>query len=90
MSGRQRTLSQDQGDRPDVTGVQGQLLPGYVSRRELAAEFDVSERTIDRWVAARLLPGPISLGRKILFHLPTLEKHLADRASPRVRSRQRG
>ena len=67
----------------DIQGDRSGLLSGYVSRQDLALEFDVSERTIDRWVDDGLLPAPIKLGRKRLFHLQTLEKHLLERSSRR-------
>ena len=81
---------QGDGGSSGTKGDRGQLLSDYVSRRELAAEFEVSERTIDRWVASRLLPAPLSLGRKSLFHVPTVKQHLAELASPRARVRRRG
>jgi hypothetical protein len=58
-------------------------LADYATRKTIAAEFDVSERTIDRWVSLRLLPAPLKLGHTSLFHLPTLRKHLAERCGPK-------
>lgn len=81
---------QDDDGSSGVAGARGQLLSDYVPRHELAAEFDVSERTIDRWVAVRLLPAPLILGRKRLFHVPTVKQHLAELVSSRTRARRRG
>ena len=53
------------------------LLFDCATKAEIAREFGVSERTIERWVRMRLLPRPLKLGRTILFHLPTVQQHLA-------------
>ena len=65
------------------------LLRDYAGKDEIAREFGVSERTIERWVRLRLLPRPVKLGRTTLFHLPTVKKHLARQIEPK-RSRRRG
>ena len=57
------------------------LLDEYVGKRELAREFGVSKRTIERWVRLRLLPAPVRLGRTALYHIPTLKRHLADQVN---------
>lgn len=64
---------------------QGGLLSEYVRKKELATEFDVSERTIERWVRLRLLPAPVRLGRTTLYHVPTVIQHLADQAKGKRR-----
>jgi hypothetical protein len=56
------------------------LLTDYAETQQLAQEFAVSRRTIERWVRRRLLPAPLRLGRKSLHHLPSIRKHLSDRA----------
>jgi hypothetical protein len=56
------------------------LLTDYVQKEQLAQEFGVSQRTIERWVRLRLLPSPLRLGRKSFHHLPSIRKHLTDRA----------
>ncbi len=65
------------------------LLSDYARKDELAREFDVSERTIERWVRLRLLPPPIRLGRTALHHIPTLKQHLVDQTSDKIRWRSR-
>lgn len=54
------------------------ILGEYVSKADLAKEFDVSERSIDRWVRLDILPRPLRLGRRPLFHLATVKAHLAN------------
>ena len=56
------------------------LLTDYVRKEQLAQLFGVSQRTIERWVRLRLLPAPLRLGRKGFFYLPSIKRHLADRA----------
>ena len=67
------------------------LLAEFAGKPDLAAQFRVSPRTIDRWVRMRLLPAPVRMGRTSLFHVPTVKRHLehlsattSDRC-PRVR-----
>jgi predicted DNA-binding transcriptional regulator AlpA len=57
------------------------LLAEFATKQQLAAEFGVSARTIERWVRMRLIPAPVRLGRKSLFHQPTIRAHLARQAS---------
>ncbi len=59
---------------PNTVGLD--LLAEYARKNELAREFGVSPRTIERWVRRRLLPRPVRLGRTLLFHLPTVRRHL--------------
>ena len=66
-----------------------QLLAEYVDKKEVADEFGVSERTIERWVRLRLLPAPVRLGRTSLYHLPTVKQHLANQAAGNHRRRGR-
>jgi predicted DNA-binding transcriptional regulator AlpA len=55
-----------------------QLLADYLRKDDLAREFGVSARTIERWVRLRILPQPVRLGRTSLYHLPTVRQHLQD------------
>ena len=64
------------------------LLAEYANKKEVADEFDVSERTIERWVRLRLLPAPVRLGRTSLFHLPTIRRHLDSLSEPAVGRRR--
>lgn len=65
------------------------LLADFASKSDLAQRFEVSERTIERWVRMRVLPQPVRLGRTSLFHLPSVQDHLLRRASHRTASRLR-
>ena len=56
------------------------LLTDYLQKDQLAQQFGVSQRTIERWVRLRLLPAPLRLGRNSFHHLPSIKKHLTDRA----------
>ena len=55
------------------------LLSEFVSKAEVAQEFSVSERTVERWVRLRLLPKPLKMGRSILFHRDALKAHFLAR-----------
>lgn len=57
------------------------LLADYIDKAKLASEFDVSPRTIERWVRLRLLPKPLKLGRTRLYHRPSILKHLHSTAA---------
>ena len=61
------------------------LLGEYVRKDELAHEFGVSPRTIERWVRLRLLPKPVKLGRSSFHHVPTIREHLLKQASAPAR-----
>ncbi len=67
----------------DPADKESGLLADYVRKEDLAGEFGVSARTIERWVRLRLLPAPIRLGRTRLHHLPTVKKYLADQMEQR-------
>jgi hypothetical protein len=64
------------------------LLADYIPTEQVAAEFDVSSRTVERWVRLKLLPAPLRLGRTSLHHVPSIRKHLADRAECGSRHRR--
>ncbi len=70
-------------------GKEPGLLDEFVRKKDLAREFDKSERTIERWVRLRLLPAPLRLGRTSLYHLPTVKKYLADQMEQRSRRNPR-
>jgi predicted DNA-binding transcriptional regulator AlpA len=65
------------------------LLSEYARKDELAQQFGVSERTIERWVRLRVLPAPVRLGRTSLYHLPTIQEHLAGQIQPERGRRKR-
>ena len=55
------------------------LLSDYTRKEDLARDFDVSPRTIERWVRLRLLSAPVKLGRTSLFHIPTVREDIKKR-----------
>ena len=66
-------------------GKEPGLLAEFVRKEDLAREFGVSERTIERWVRQRLLPAPLRLGRTSFHHIPTVKNHLAKQMEQRSR-----
>ena len=70
-------------------GKEPGFLAEFVRNKDLARDFDVSERTIERWVRLRLLPAPLRLGRTRLHHIPTVKKYLADQMEQRSRRNPR-
>ncbi len=71
---------------PNTVGLD--LLAEFARKNELAGEFDVSPRTIERWVRLGIIPPPLRLGGLSLHHIPTLKQHMKDRAVGRL-SRKR-
>ena len=65
------------------------LLSEFARKGELAQQFGVSERTIERWVRLQILPPPVRLGRTSLHHVPTIQKHLAKKLQPEPARRRR-
>jgi excisionase family DNA binding protein len=57
------------------------LLKDFVTKQEVAQMFGVTTRTVDRWVRLRQIPAPLKIGRQRLWHLPTVEKLLAEEAA---------
>jgi hypothetical protein len=60
-----------------------------LTKKELAAAFRVSERTVDSWVAQGLLPSPIKLGTaqqsRVRFPIDSVafaQERLAQKAKP--------
>lgn len=64
------------------------LLAEYLSKEELAQQFGVCTRTIERWVRLRLIPPPVRLGRTRLYHMPTIREHLTAQHQPKNKRRQ--
>jgi predicted DNA-binding transcriptional regulator AlpA len=52
------------------------LLEGFLRREELAQQFGLSPRTIDRWEALRIGPPRISVGRTILYSIQSVQEWL--------------
>jgi excisionase family DNA binding protein len=46
------------------------------TRADIAKKFSVTERTVDRWIAARLLPY-IKVGSRVRFRWPDVERAIS-------------
>jgi predicted DNA-binding transcriptional regulator AlpA len=66
---------------PILRDGDSRLLSDFARKEQLAQEFGVSERTIERWVRMRILPKPVRLGRTLLFHIPTIRRYLESQSS---------
>jgi transcriptional regulator with XRE-family HTH domain len=80
------TLPSDPQDKPASRLV----LEGYLRREELAEQFGLSPRTIDRWEALRMGPPRVSVGRTILYNIHSVRDWLLSRerqVSPAKRRR---
>jgi hypothetical protein len=80
--------STDQANHGDSSP--GELIIGgtrYGKKKRVAEIFDRSERTIDRWVALRIGPPRIKIGKLILFNLDRLPEWLAQHEEQRSNRR---
>ena len=75
--------------KTSLNAENSKLLGDYMREDELAREFEVCPRTIQRWVRLRLLPAPVKLGRSTLFHVPSLRIHLAKLGDGKASARSR-
>lgn len=55
------------------------VLEGYLRREELAEQFGLSPRTIDRWEALRKGPPRVCIGRTILYNVQSVREWLLSR-----------
>lgn len=63
-----------------------QILNGeYLTRAELAAELNLSERTLWRWDAARTGPPRTMLGRRVVYRRDGVREWLLGRETKQVR-----
>ena len=58
---------QDIGSALAVVERASSILSEYLTPAELAAEFGICKRTLDRWYASRRGPPRITIGRKPLY-----------------------
>ena len=82
MDWRELVADAEENDR-------ARILVDYVRKEDIAKEFEVSTRTIERWVRLRLLPAPVRLGKTSLHHLPTVREHLKSLTNTAARRRGR-
>jgi hypothetical protein len=65
------------------------LLKDFFSESTLAAELDVTIRTLRRWRRERTGPSVTHIGRKRMYRIDAVERWLASREQPMVRSSRR-
>lgn len=53
------------------------IVDGYVGKPEIAHRLNRTPRSIEKWMRQGRLPF-LKIGRAVLFHWPTVEKHLND------------
>jgi len=58
------------------------LLSEFLTKRELAAELQRNERTLDRWDALGTGPPRTRVGRKVLYRRTSVQKWLAAQEQP--------
>ena len=51
--------------------------PDFVSAETLAYRLDCSVRTIEDYVRAKLLPGPVKIGNLVRWSWSDIEQHIA-------------
>ena len=76
-----RLYEATQASCPPPSNPQNQIstplvLEGYLRREELARQFGLSPRTIDRWEALRKGPPRVCIGRTILYKLESVRDWL--------------
>src|ERR1700731_760187 len=60
------------------------VLDGYLRREELAQQFGLSPRTIDRWEAQRKGPPRVHVGRTILYHVDSVRQWMRSTEKQRI------
>ena len=61
-------------DKENHSGIDND---GYLTKPEMARRLRRTARTIEAWMRKGYLPF-IKIGRSVLFHAPTVERHLKD------------
>lgn len=82
MSELQQTSPQEPStpsSDPQVKPLAPLILEGYLRREELAQQFGLSPRTIDRWEALRQGPPRVCVGRTILYNIESVREWLRSR-----------
>lgn len=74
---------------PQVKPLAPLILEGFLRREELAEQFGLSPRTIDRWEALRIGPPRVSVGRTILYNMQSVREWLLSREQQTFPSRRR-
>lgn len=63
-----------------------QLIDDYLTRADLAAELNVSERTIERYDAMRIGPPRVKIGSRWYYPRPGARDWLTARTKPQARA----
>ena len=79
------TPNSDPQDKP----IARLVLEGYLRREELAEQFGLSPRTIDRWEALRKGPPRVCVGRTILYRIDAVCEWLVSREQQALPARKR-
>ena len=86
---RAQTAVSVEASKASANSASSDLLAEYLRKDELAEEFGVSTRTIERWVRLRLIPAPVRLGRTSLYNREAVKEHLAKQLGPKRQRRRR-
>ncbi len=71
--------NEQRGEQPggDAENFNNIALAGYITKPELALRLRKCIRTVDSWLRRGYVPH-LKIGRTVLFHWPTVQKHLAE------------
>jgi hypothetical protein len=69
---------------PEMTATA--LLSGWISRKDLADELNVTVDTLGRWEARRFGPPCVRAGRMVLYRRRAVQDWLAAQELPRART----
>ena|ERR1035437_11167923 len=61
---------------PEDKPVARLVLEGFLRREELAKQFSLNVRTLDRWEALRIGPPRVCVGRTILYNIQSVREWL--------------
>ena len=73
------------GDDATVSPRGPRVLDGYLTQAELAAELDVSDRTVARWNAEGTGPPRVLVGRKPYYGVSSARQWLESRSRATLR-----
>jgi len=65
------------------------VLEGFLRRDELAKQFGLNVRTIDRWEALRIGPPRVCVGRTILYNIQSVREWLLSKEPSALPSARR-
>ena len=65
-----------------------EVLDGYIPKKDLARQLDVTERTLDRWSALRTGPVRTTVGQSIWYHVDDVKAWLKAQREDRPQRRR--